>query len=43
LINITTMEIIINSPGLYIHLHDAVLLVQYVIDGFIQITSNIKL
>tara|TARA_Y100000994_G_C15420138_1_gene329632 strand:+ start:438 stop:551 length:114 start_codon:yes stop_codon:yes gene_type:complete len=37
------MEIIINSPGLYIHLHDAVLLVQYVIDGFIQITSNIKL
>jgi len=37
------MEIIINSPNLYIHLHDAVLLVQFLIDGFIEITSNIKL
>ena len=34
------MEIIINSPNLYIHLHDAVLLVQFIIDGFIEITSN---
>ena len=30
------MEIIINSPNLYIHLHDAVLLVQFIIDGFID-------
>ena len=36
------MEIIINTPGLYIHFQDAVLLVQLVIDGFLQITSNIK-
>jgi len=43
LINITRMEIIINTPGLYIHFQDAVLLVQLVIDGFLQITSNIKL
>ncbi len=37
------MEIVINTPGLYIHLQDAVLLVQYFIDGFIEITSKIKL
>ena len=37
------MELIINSPGLYIHLHDAVLIVQFLIDGFIQVTSNFKL
>jgi len=37
------MEIIINTPNLYIHLHDAIMIVQYVIDGLIQITSNIKL
>jgi hypothetical protein len=37
------MEIIINTPNLYIHLHDAVLIVQFIIDGIIQITSNIKI
>ncbi len=37
------MEIIINTPNLYIHLHDAVLMVQFLIDGFIHITSNIKI
>jgi hypothetical protein len=37
------MELIINTPGLYIHLHDAVLIVQVLIDGIIQVTSNFKL
>ena len=37
------MEIVVYTPNLYIHLQDAVLLVQYVIDGLIHITSNIKL
>ncbi len=37
------MEIIVNTPNLYIHLQDAVLFVQYIIDGIIQITSNIKI
>ena len=37
------MEIIINTPNFYIHLQDAVLMVQYVIDGLIHIKSNIKL
>ena len=37
------MELIIYTPNLYIHLHDAVLMVQYIIDGFIHISSNIKL
>ena len=37
------MEIIINTPNLYIHFHDAVLLVQYVWEGIIHITSNIKI
>jgi len=37
------MEIIINSPNLYIHLHDAVLMVQFLIDGIIEVTSNFKL
>jgi len=37
------MEIIVYTPNLYIHLQDAVLLVQYVIDGLIHISSNIKL
>ena len=37
------MEIIVYTPNLYIHLQDAVLLVQYVIDGLIHITTNIKL
>ncbi len=37
------MELIIYTPNLYIHLHDAALVVQYIIEGFIHITSNIKL
>ena len=37
------MELIIYTPNLYIHLHDAVIMVQYIIDGLIHISSNIKL
>tara|TARA_B100000427_G_C14963762_1_gene357933 strand:- start:69 stop:182 length:114 start_codon:yes stop_codon:yes gene_type:complete len=37
------MEIIINTPGLYIHLNDAILMVQYLIDGLINLSANIKL
>jgi len=37
------MEIIINTPNLYIHLQDAVLMVQLLIDGLIQVTSNFKI
>jgi len=37
------MEIIINSPNLYLHLHDAVLMVQFLIDGIIEVTSSFKL
>ena len=31
------MEIIINTPGLYLHIQDAVIFVQYCIDGIINI------
>jgi len=37
------MEIIINTPNLHIHLQDAVLMVQLLIDGLIQVTSNFKI
>ena len=34
------MEILINTPNLYIHLQDAVLIVQFLIDGLIHVTEN---
>ncbi|SVE06856.1 uncharacterized protein METZ01_LOCUS459710 [marine metagenome] len=37
------MEIIIQLPGFYAHLQDAVLLVQFCIDGIIHIASQIKI
>ena len=37
------MEIIIQTPGFYMHLHDAVLFVQFCIDGIIHIASQIKI
>ena len=37
------MEIIINTPGLYLHIQDAVIFVQYCIDGIINIASQIKI
>jgi len=37
------MELIISSPNLYIHIHDAVVVVQLLINGLIEVTSNFKL
>ena len=36
------MEIILNTPNLYIHLHDAVVIVQFLIDGFVELSSQFK-
>jgi len=37
------MEIIFNSPNLYIHLHDAVVIVQLLINGFVELSSQFKI
>ena len=37
------MEIIFYSPNLYIHLHDAVLMVQMLIGGFAEFAGHFKL
>jgi len=37
------MELIISSPNLYIHIHDAVIVVQVLISGFFEAVSNFKL
>jgi len=37
------MEIILYSPNLYIHLHDAVVIVQFLIDGFVELSSQFKI
>jgi len=37
------MELIISSPNLYIHIHDAVVLVQLFINGLLEVTSNLKI
>ena len=37
------MEIILYSPNLYVHLHDAVLVVQLLVDGFAQFAGQFKL
>ncbi|SVB11853.1 uncharacterized protein METZ01_LOCUS164707 [marine metagenome] len=37
------MEIIINAPNFYLHLQDAVIFIQYCIDGIFQIASQIKI
>ena len=37
------MEIIINTPGLFIHVQEAVVLIQYCIDGIINIASQFKI
>jgi hypothetical protein len=43
LIFLTSMEIIINSPNFYLHLQDAVIFVQYCLDGILQFASQIKI
>jgi len=37
------MEIIFYTPNLYIHLHDAVVIVQFLIDGFVELSSQFKI
>mgnify|MGYP004366213193 FL=1 len=37
------MEIIFYTPNLYLHLHDAVLVVQLLIDGFAEFAGQFKL
>jgi len=37
------MEIILYSPNLYLHLHDAVLVVQLLINGITEFVGNFKI
>tara|TARA_Y100001970_G_C13616186_1_gene547227 strand:- start:65 stop:289 length:225 start_codon:yes stop_codon:yes gene_type:complete len=39
----TWMEIIIYSPNFYLHIQDAVVFVQYCIEGLVEIASQIRL
>ena len=43
LIFLTHMEIIINSPGFYLHIQDAVVFIQYCIDGILNVASQFKI
>ena len=37
------LTIIINSPGFYLHIQDAVVIIQYCIDGILNIASKFKI
>jgi len=37
------MEVIIYSPNFYLHLQDAVVFIQYCIDGILQVAAQIKI
>jgi len=37
------MEIILYSPNLYVHLHDAFIVVQFLFDGFIELAGQFKI
>ena len=43
LIFLFLMEIIIHAPNFYLHITDAILFVQYCINGLIDLSSQIKL
>jgi len=43
LVNLSNMEIILYTPNLYVHLHDAVVVVQMLFNGFIEITGQFKI
>jgi len=43
LLNLANMEIVLSSPNLYIHLHDAVVIVQFLIDGFVELAAKFEL
>ena len=37
------MEIILNSPNLYIHYVDALVMVQFLVDGLIEVVGKFKI
>ena len=37
------MEIILYTPNLYVHLHDAVVVVQFLIDSFIELAGQFNI
>jgi len=43
LINLANMEIILFTPNLYIHLHDAAVVVHFLIGGFVELVGQFKI
>ena len=43
MINLSTMEIILYSPNLYVHFTDAMITVQFLIEGFAEIAGSFKI
>jgi len=43
LVFLTSMEIIIYSPNLYLHIQDAVMFIQLCVDGILQLAAQIKI
>ena len=37
------MEIILNTPNLYVHLNDAGVIFQFLIDGFFEVAGQLKI
>ena len=37
------MEVIIYSPNFYLHLQDAIVFIQYCIDGILQVATQFKI
>ena len=37
------MEIILYTPNMYVHIYDAVVMVQFLIDGFIELAGQFKI
>jgi len=37
------MEILVHSPNFYLHIQDAVIFIQYCIEGIVEIASRIKI
>ena len=38
-----SLEVIIYSPNFYLHLHDAVIFIQYCIDGILEVATQLKI
>ena len=43
LVILQSMEVLIYSPNFYLHIQDAMIFIQYCVDGVIEIASRIKL